>query len=257
MDSSSGPQLQLVITERISADVLRHGWFRIPKALEIEALSYKGARVLLVEALPEARAKIVGTAILRGIVAMAPDHTGLQLDTLRLFRSPVPLPDPPAPNVVFTALPEGYIAEVVGHLHAAEDAPRFEPAPADHARAVLDACGWTCCLSGAPILPDVARISDFVSMIVPAPMGGEERPGNLIAVLPQFGRWMLEGAISFEDDGALLLAASRLPVEIIAALGPGYRLLQPSPPFDISASTLGLHRESLFAQAAIGSVPSR
>ncbi|HZY67286.1 MAG TPA: hypothetical protein VFE52_01795, partial [Devosia sp.] len=140
------------------------------------------------------------------------------------------------------ALPEGCVDELVDQLKEPGEAAFPIPDSGTLSVQVLDACGWTCCLTHRPIPKAKGRRADrFVSTVLPPLAGGFEQPGNLIAVQPELSPLIASGAISFEDDGALLLSPRRLPEGLLQALGPDYRLRQPPPPFQIAARTLQLH----------------
>lgn len=253
--SDEGPRGQLVIGERLTASTVRSASFAIPAEHVLDALSLSGKQILLIEALPESTPAIIGTAVVRALTAMPNGSSGVWLDGLRLFPEPTVVPPTHDFVVGLEQLPSGYTVELATKItQAAMDEPdvpehQLGPAP-DLAERIFAACSRTCCLSGI-VAPPESQASSYVIPLLPEGFGGVAERRNLIVVAPHLQNAVLTGAISFEDDAALLLAPRRLTPEIIAQLSPDFQFRQPAEPFSIPREMFRRHREQVFARAAL------
>jgi hypothetical protein len=253
--SGEGARAKLVIAERLTASTVRSASFTIPGEHVLDALALSGKEILVIQALPESAPAVVGSAVVRGVTAMPDESSGIWLDGLRLFPEPTVLPPTESVVLGIELLPAGYSIELATKLRlAAMDEPdvaehALGPDPGLAAR-VFAACARTCCLTGIEA-PKEHDASEYVIPLLPEAFGGVAERRNLIAVLPHLKNAILTGAISFEDDGALLLAPRRLTPKIIAQLAPDFRFRQPAEPFAIPPEMFRRHRELVFARTAL------
>lgn len=262
MAASAKPSARLVVARRLTAATVRSGFFPIPESDVLAALELKGSTTLLIEALPEAAPVIVGTAIIRSITARSPTSTGLTLDGLQLFPDPIVVPPNERIEIGLERLPEGYAIELTAQLGATsmtenQDLQEYfaNPGP-ELAEKVVRACGGVCCLTRIAL--PASKANELVVPILPEIFGEAALPGNLIATLPHLHRLITMGAISFRDDGSLLLVPQQLDPGTLMELAPNYQLRQPAAPFTIPKTIFRRHRELVFAQPALtGQVDER